>query len=140
MATDNISTFLKLLPLEIEETTDYTDPGYELEPEDHVVGVMSDYLKKLYTVMVAKDGTMKALLAKIEFLDTEEELKETITRLNEMKSKRSAIADVFWICLKDEFSLWGKNDVGVRTGFEVVWTDSPMRRMLGGFFGGLGRL
>ncbi len=46
-----MSTFLRLIPLEMESLDKIVEPDREFNPEkDHEVGIMTDDLKKLFTV------------------------------------------------------------------------------------------
>ncbi|GAJ23799.1 unnamed protein product, partial [marine sediment metagenome] len=45
-----MSTFLGLLPIDLQEVKEYQEPDMETERGDHIVGTMSDDLKKLYTL------------------------------------------------------------------------------------------
>jgi len=116
-----MNTFIKLLPLELSEVKEFLEPNSELSKDDHEAGVMSEDLRKLYTLW---NNTMKseALIAaerKFGRVDNEEEYD---AKLEELVDRMGILERLFWFSVKVEHNLWGKN-IGVRKGFIVVWSD-----------------
>ena len=131
-----MTTWLKLLPLELQEITDFMEPPAEIKKNDNVVGVMSDDLKKLYTLWMM--CTREAEQAKLNhrFSHSLEDEHKAV----EYKAKAEALRHIFWTCLNEEFDLWNKYTSGIRKGWQVCWSeesdDEPhipdfLRRLLG---------
>lgn len=112
-----MSTWLKLLPLELQEIQDYAEPKQELSPNDDYVGEMSIDLKKLFTLLRSSQKALAAAIVEAQFGDVQ------AGKVRELRQKAKAIEDIFWISVKDEHSLWEKERVGVRRGFRVVWSE-----------------
>ena len=114
-----MSTFTEMLPLELKDIHNYIEPEMELEKSDHEVGIMSDELKKLFTMW--RQLGLKCAEAKLHMSFNVKGI--NIARCRELDSKAEAIKNIFWIAIYDEFELWDKSDIGVRKGFNVVWSD-----------------
>lgn len=115
-----MSTFLKLLPLELQDIQNYIEPRQEKVGGDHIVGVISDDLKKLWTLCQQYAESSAKAEAELRFGGAGEEF---LGKVNELSEKAKALRDIFFIALCDEFELWDKKSTGVRKGFEVVWTE-----------------
>lgn len=131
-----MTTFIELLPLELREITDYREPPYELEKSDHEVGVMTEDLKKLFTLWNNTMHSTITLKAELQFGNVANE-KESSMKLDELVMRVDVLQRIFWFCVRAEYELWDKDSVGVRRGFVVVWgdrdpNDSPFRRFLEG--------
>ena len=117
-----MNTFIEMLPLELREVTDYIEPNTEFGSNDYDVGVMSEDLKKLYTLWTCTMKSAAHMKADSMFgrVDNKEECD---ARLDELVERVELLARLFWFTVKAEHNLWGKNSVGVRKGFTVVWSD-----------------
>jgi len=114
-----MTTWLKLLPLELQEITDFMEPPMEVEQNDNIVGVMSDDLKRLYTLWrVCTRGFEQAKLD-YRFSNNNKDL----VKGQEYKFKAEALQRIFWTCVNEEFNLWDKPETGVRKGWQVCWSD-----------------
>jgi len=118
-----MSTFLKLLPLELQEIKTYSEPHVEVGDNDHTVGTMSDELKKLYTLYMSYLRRAEELKLEARFGQIADTVEHS-ARTFEMKSKAEVLAGLFWVGVNDAFSLWTKPSSGVRKGYTVVWSDS----------------
>ena len=130
-----MTTWLKLLPLELQEITDFMDPPQKLCEGDNIVGVMSDDLKRLYTLWMLIDK--EAEQAKLDYRFSHK--LEDEYRALEYTSKSQALRCIFWVCLDEEFNLWSKDISGIRKGWQVCWTDksnykSPFTDLFRGLF------
>jgi len=119
-----MSTFLRLLPLELAEIEEdsFIEPEDEVAPNEHVVGEMTPDQKRLYT---------KCRLLRKEGLDVLNNLticrrneQQQLAKASELARKSQAISEMFWVAINDEFALWDKDHIGVREGFKVVWIES----------------
>jgi len=135
-----MSTFLKLLPLELSgiKESELIEPDHPLEKDDQVVGDMSDTTKRLFTLgrLMEKDSHQSQLDA--HYCNDKAKKLELETKAEELSIKAGVVRGLMWISLRDELGLWGAN-VGVRPGYKVVTMpdtqdDIPpiIRRILGG--------
>jgi len=129
-------TFIELLPLELREITDYLEPNSATGTNDHEVGTMSKDLKKLYTLWNNAKKNAIIMRAEREFGRVDNET-EYDAKIEEIAERAEVLRRIFWFCVRIEHSLWGKDSIGVRKGFTVVWSDqdlgeSPLRRLFEG--------
>jgi hypothetical protein len=116
-----MSTFIKMIPLELQDVDHYFEPKFELIDGDHVVGVMSADLKKLFTL--GQQYALRVEELKIKYRFSDENSEDIQAKINELSSKTDALRTLFWIAVSDEFSLWNRASTGVRRGYQVVWSD-----------------
>lgn len=114
-----MSTFIKLLPLELAEIKEFQEPTADVVKGDHVVGEMSEDLKKLWTLW--KQSAYRASELSLQHRYGQQNV--TKAQATEAETKAEVLNIIFWIAIHDEFSLWDKNSTGVRRGFKVVWSD-----------------
>ena len=125
-----MTTWLKLLPLELQQITDFREPSAEVGKNDNVVGVMSDDLKRLYTLWMV--CTREAEQAKLNYRFSDDLRDQCKSR--EYKFKADALRHIFWTCLNEEFNLWHKSMTSVRKGWQVCWSDVSDEPNLSDFF------
>ena len=133
-----MSTFLKLLPLELNgiEPDDYVQPKAPLGNRENQVGVMSDDLKKLYTLWNNLEKDASQHLLDYKYSNRQDDL--LLAKAAELGSKAEIVKGLFWVSFNDEFELWNKRNIGIREGFIAVWyeeTSPPLPPFLRGFFG-----
>ena len=116
-----MNTFLQLLPIELNEVKEYHEPVSKFGKNDHKVGVMSEDLKKLYTLWNNSMRTEAMMKAEREFGKVADP-EEYDAKLDEISQRAEILRLLFWFALKTEHDLWCRN-VGVREGFVVVWSD-----------------
>ena len=119
-----MTTWLKLLPLELQEITDFIEPPQKVVRGDNLVGVMSDDLKKLYTLWMLVDKEAEQSKLNYRFTHKPEDEHKAL----EYGAKTEALRCLFWVCLKEEFDLWSKSISGIREGWQVCWTDESVYR------------
>jgi len=113
-----MSTWLKLLPLELEGIDELIEPIDEVKEGETIVGVVSDDLKKLWTLFrsIRKSADLLSIEVKYRQAGAEENGK-----ISELLSKARALELIFWIGVFDELQLWGHPDQpGLRIGWQVV--------------------
>lgn len=128
----------KLLKEIVEElaTVEITTQGpqYELEDDDHTVGVMNEELKKLF---VLRDKLRRAaeraeLHAKLVVLDSKEHTEDverdpefirTFAKYALAVTKHHTADDLLWASLRYEFPETIDKSVGIRRNWQVVWTE-----------------
>ena len=134
-----MNTWLELLPLELNEITDYFEPELEFDPNKYYqVGKMTESLKKLFTLWRNLDKEAERSLLNTRYGKNEQERKSYKTKTAELKEKAKAARLIFWISLKDTFGLWDKKCVGVTKGFLVIWSDEERPDFLGLLFETMG--
>lgn len=130
-----MSTWIKLLPLELDsiKDSDIIEPDWEVESGDFTVGVMSDAMKRLFTLhrMLEKEADQLVLTHK--YASGKATKLELEARINQYKSKAEFVRHAMWISIKDEMGLWHEN-TGLRIGFKVVTfvdESNPLRDLFG---------
>ena len=141
-----MTSWLKSIQAEADaiEITDSDAPPAEETPGDHVVGMATDELKKLFLLMVRyaqKIAESNARGVSANSALREEEKKNTLR----LKLQLTVIRDIFWVSCRATFpELWDRDCIGIRKSWEVVWSDVPekisfgsaLREMLGDFLEG----
>jgi len=125
----------------------YIDSECEVNPEkDHLLGEMSDDLKKLLTLWrrvsrknqeLAKKGIeiTDQLLRDLRTIKSDDEgLRKIQGMLNDMlkqqavaEEREEALRRVFWISVSDEFPAAEGHDLAVCKGFKVVWYEEKKK-------------
>lgn len=132
-----MGTWLKLLPIELDsiKEADIIEPDVPLQKDDQHVGVMDTTTRQMFTLMrlLRKDAKQNQLDA--EYCNDKAVKAEHETRYHEYAIKAELISGLMWAAIKDEFSLWHEESIGVRHGFQVVISSPedvpPILRMLG---------
>jgi len=135
-----MSTFLKLLPLELSSIADndIVEPTSQVEEGDHIIGDMSNSVKQLFTLgrMLEKDAKQNML--DCQYCTDTVKKQELEAKATELEAKSLIISLLMWISIRDELGIWTE-DIGIRCGFRVVVTkekedDLPpfLRRLMGG--------
>lgn len=111
-----MSTFVKLLPLELTALTEeeLIEPQQKVTKRDRVVGEMDDELKRLWTLF--QQYSKKSDIARVEA-----EYGGNTGEAQSLAMRTHAVEAIFWIAVHDKFELWEKPSVGVRAGWKVVW-------------------
>lgn len=130
-----MSTFLKLLPLELQDVKEFFEVSFEVKKDDNIVGTASDDLKRLYTLWQQKERMKDELKIKQQYEKISDREKYA-TEASQLGSKADAIRDLFWIGVNDEFNLWDKANVGIRKDYIVIYSDKKART-LGDLLGGM---
>ncbi len=130
-----MSTFLGLIPLEMNSLDKLIEPEIKFDKKrDHEVGIMSDDLKKLFTLWRIALRAVAERNIEAKFSESEEKRQLAVIQACELQSKALLLGDLFWIAVKDEFDLWAKPSVGVRQGYRIVWWNDENQTFLGNLF------
>ena len=126
-----MSTWLKLLPLELTEITDLMEPTDEVQPGDTPVGIVSDELKKMYTLYREMKKSADLLVVEVEYRKATEEERG---KISELVNKSKTLEMLFWVGISDDFHLWSHTGLmpAIRVGWQVVEfkpTGLPFRMM-----------
>ena len=131
-----MTTWIKLLPLEISNITEMWEPEQEVdEAFDHPVGEMSDDLRKLFSLWRQTQKCAEQLILEARYSHNADEQKSLGTRAFEIQKKAEVLREIFWISVRDEFGLWNKDAIGVCRGYLVIWSDKKPMTFLD-FLGG----
>lgn len=115
-----MSTFLNLLPLELKQISGDIEPSEAVQDGDYVMGTVPESLRKLYTLSILKQKAKDEAMLEAKYASGE--LRQTLSaQANELHGKAHVLGELFRIAVTDEFSLWDKPAVAVRTGWQVVW-------------------
>jgi len=130
-----MSTWIKLLPLELDsiEESSIIEPDVEPEVDDRIVGVMPLTAKKLYTLskLLEKEADTSILARK--YCANKDAKFGLESRVHQYSAKAQFCKMALWISLRDEFELWHEN-IRVCTGFRVVTYDEREDDIHGRFF------
>jgi hypothetical protein len=123
-----MSTWFKLLPLEIDEVTNLIEPTDEIKDGETVAGVISDDLKKIWTLS-------RTLKKSAELMEVESKYSKASPqdrgKIAESMSKARALECIFWIGVIDELHLWGHPEhTELRVGWQVVEFKPPELPMI----------
>ena len=129
-----MSTWLKLLPLEIQEVNELIEPTEEVKEGETIAGVISDELKKIWTL--CKSIKRSAELLEIE-MRYSKPTDEERARVSELMAKGRALEVIFWIGAIDDLQLWGHSEqCALRVGWQVVEFKQPEMPFPFKLFGG----
>jgi hypothetical protein len=134
-----MSTFLKLLPLELSEIKDIIEPDMPLEPKDKQIGVLTDdTTRRLFTMWknMSKLSEQYELDAKYANSIDRPLLSSRARELNE---KSHVVGRLLYISVNDMFGLWD-NYIGfiIKQGWVIVAhepQDEGMPPLFKGLFG-----
>ncbi|NVM23790.1 MAG: hypothetical protein HWN68_18680 [Desulfobacterales bacterium] len=114
-----MTTWLKLLPLELQDITQFVEPFGETKRDENVAGVMSEDLKRLYTLWMSYQREAEQARLNYKYSAREEDKRTAVKN----KFKADALERIFWCCVNEEFDLWDKGCTSVRTGWQVCWAE-----------------
>ena len=117
-------SWLKILPMELEniDAKELDEPGEEVDPRsDVVVGEASDDLKRIYTLTEKLQEAGVRYSVDARFSKDNNLRSDAEKKVYELHDKLEALMRIFWITLKDDFNLWGKDSVGIRKGWKVTY-------------------
>ena len=114
-----MSTWFKLLPLDLQDVKELVEPIDEIKEGETVVGTVSEDLKKLWTL--SRAGKKAAELLAVELSYTPPGATPERAKASEQVSKARIMEMLFWIGVMDELQLWGHPEqCGLRVGWQVV--------------------
>ena len=117
-------SWLKILPMELSniDAKELVEPGEEVDPRsDVVVGEASDDLKRIYTLTEKLQEAGVRYSVDARFSKDNNLRSDAEKKVYELHDKLEALMRIFWITLKDDFNLWGKDSVGIRKGWKVTY-------------------
>ena len=113
-----MSTWLKLLPLELKEVKHLTEPVEEVKEGETVVGTISEDLKKLYTFFKTLEKEANLMEVELKYIKA---TPEQFGKLAEKKNKAGILRGIFTIGIYDELGLWSHPEpADIRSGWRVV--------------------
>ena len=130
-----MSTFLKLLPLELNELTEFMEPLAEVTLDDRLIGDMSDTDKRLWTLGKAMEKSCNQYQLDAKYAPNKKQHSELMAKARELGAKSNILISLLWVSIRDEFELWSEPNVGVRADFKVVIAPEDIPPFIK-FFGG----
>lgn len=118
-----MSDWLKFLPIAIQDIEELTEPTDEVKEGETIVGVVSDGLKKMWTLCLSlkKAGELLSIESKYTKSSAEE-----LGKIAELISKSRCLEMIFWVGAHDELHLWDSFDnCALRVGWQVVTFKKP---------------
>ena len=99
-----MSTWLKLLSMEIDGVEELIEPVEELKGDETVVGVIeSEFLKKLWSLYKSLRKAAEIMAVEQKYLSPTDEGKGKVI---ELLTKARALELIFWIGAQDELGMW----------------------------------
>lgn len=122
------ASWFDLLKVEMDTLSpeELLKPDTEVEMNDHIVGdaATDTELQQLYAVGIKlMEAAERAVLDAKWTKGDKAKQEELLAKANELHEKGKLVIDLFWVSIKDSFRLWDKSAVGVREGWQVVWSD-----------------
>lgn len=120
------TAWLELINLEVKSIETKIEPKGKRDLDDEILGEISEYSKKLYTLWMRTEKESSQLELDIKYDSLEEEVNITLEKLAKLKSTSRLLKELFWYTCNDEFDTWTCN-VGIREGWILVKVkDSPL--------------
>ncbi|HEY4475187.1 MAG TPA: hypothetical protein VJB92_00460 [Candidatus Paceibacterota bacterium] len=133
--------WLDVLKIELDAigADDLIEPKGEVEDGEEVVGLVPEELRKLYTRAQQSEAEALRFVADLRIARNDKDQKHAIEKSIAVKAKAETMSAIFWLCIRDEYKLWGPDVIiGVRKSWNVVRKkdqDSPipdfLRKLLG---------
>ena len=99
---------------------DWIDPNSRQEQGEEEIGVISDKLKGVYTLMVRLAKALDCVIYETKYADSSERASMKM-KIAELTIKGAVVKEIFWACVAEEFNLWNEmSEVGIREGFMIV--------------------
>ncbi len=113
-----MSTWLKLLPLEIQDVSILIEPTDEIKEGETVAGAVSDELKKLWTLCRSLKKSAELLAVELKYTKASDPER---ARWQELITKGTVLEMIFWVGARDELQLWfHRGQLALRVGWQVV--------------------
>lgn len=115
-----MNTWLRLLPMEIQEVSEQMLPQISIGTNEIVVGALPAELINLYSLWTATAKESERLLVDLRYSQDDESL---LARCDELSDKAKALEVLFWIGVKEYFNIWGigvKETVAIRKEYQIV--------------------
>jgi len=108
------------LELDVIGDDELIEPDGEMRPDEKVVGIASGDIKKLHTRVSQLKAEALRAAADVEAARNERERMAAIVRVREIYEKYQLVLKVMWVCIRDEYRLWGGDSIGIRFGWKIV--------------------
>lgn len=127
-----MSAWLKSLIAELDalQESDFMEPAMPSGVGDNPVGTMDVPLRKLFTLFMGCTKSALEVKAAMFSCKSDDERKAKELELVKLAHREEALKKIFWTSIRHQFNLWDKPEIGVRTGYAVVWSE-PKRHSLG---------
>ncbi|MDO8639321.1 MAG: hypothetical protein Q7R53_00205 [bacterium] len=116
--------WLESLPIKLSEVKGLCDSPEKRHPLcENLVGELPDDLKRLFTLCQNTSKEALQCFRAILLSQNEPAREAACNRHNELSAKAETLRSIFWVLVRDKFSLWDKGNLGIRKGFQVVWKE-----------------
>lgn len=120
-----MSTWMKLLPMELEDIKDFADTGKETHPEDKVIGTLTDEHRQLFTLWHRLKRAADLEEVELKYEASAETRAERQGKCFELFQKATCLENLFWIAVNEDFKLWPTQFLAIRKGWVLVQRPAP---------------
>lgn len=113
---------------EMDRDVPIFDATIPLGRGETVIGIMSPYCQKIFSLGAYYVREYKRLYADLDFVSDPIEKSKIERELYILNSKAEWYTKTLWKCTRMEFSVYGNDCIGLRRGFQVV-TYSPSNKI-----------
>lgn len=120
---------LKLIEIELNSISpdEYQDSPDDVEPRDTVLGLMSDYEKKVYTLRNKYADSAKEAYIRIELSRNKQESIPYRREFYYSKHTSDILSSLLWVTLNEHFNAWDAPVIAVRSNHTVVSTKPDIK-------------
>ena len=128
MTPQQSMNFVELLSITVDTSQSDVMPSMPVGPGDQCVGEANTTAKRLYILTQECARAAYALQGEARFGDDAQKCQDAASQWHVHEFKTKILYELFWVCVRDQYGLWDKLNVGIRKGWIVVWTqDDHMR-------------
>jgi hypothetical protein len=119
-----VMSWLKLIPLELQEVETLIEPLKPVGTDEKVVGTAPDAIRKMYTYMKVMQKEADLMAVELKYSNDTELIAAYEKRLWEAQTMKA----ILWGEVQAEFGLWGHSKLcAIRTDWQVVEYELPFR-------------
>jgi len=100
------------------------EPQEVMTPGDHVVGILNEGLIRLFglaCVLMEKAAGQEQMADYLLADGYADQSNAAHAKMDKYLIKYEVIAELLLLKIRSDFNLWDKPNIGIRTGFRVVW-------------------
>jgi hypothetical protein len=114
-----MSTWFKMLNMELDEITEYVDDGAPKKENETVIGEMSDEHKKLYTLWRRMQHAADIKATDLNYT-SHDKRPALILEAAELGMKAETLQKILWTAIGEDLHTWDKQNLSIRQGWIVV--------------------
>lgn len=113
----------------------FAEPEEESGSRDHIVGILDEDLRKLFFLIRQYRRRAYEILCTLEGMPNSEKRSKDFNECLRFETEANSRREIFWALLRGTFpDLWLKNEIGIRAGWKVVWSNPEPEECVAGFF------